>query len=99
MPTTRPEAEPHPPVPSDTAPPVGADTLPTGDQRFRESFGENLSQVLDVNAWRAGWDLAREYPRIEREVREAVEQESAHQRWAREYLFPKLFDQVTGAGV
>jgi len=40
---------------------------------FRESFGEELRHVLDVTGWRLGGDLAQEYPRIEREVRDLVQ--------------------------
>jgi hypothetical protein len=68
---------------------------PVGGPDFRASFGEDLRAVLDVGTWRTGWDLAQEYPRIEREVREAVAQEDDHQRRIRADVFPKLFDPAT----
>jgi hypothetical protein len=65
---------------------------------FRESFGENLSDVLDVRKWHLGGDLADEYPRIEREVREALEQEDETQRRIRTEIFPKLMDPAAAPG-
>ncbi len=63
-----------------------------------ESFGEELRQVLDVASWRLGGDLAEEYPRIEREVREALAQEDEHQRRIRTEVFPKLMDPAAAPG-
>ena len=65
-------------VPQPDDPVGGAGPLPPDDgdeasaRAFRDRFGEELRQALDVEAWPTGWDLAREYPRIEREVHEAV---------------------------
>jgi hypothetical protein len=56
---------------------------------FRESFGEDLQRTLDVDTWLPG-DLGEEYSRIEREVREAVEQEDELQRRIRADVFPLL---------
>jgi hypothetical protein len=80
----RPEARPAP------TPATAAD--------FRESFGEELRHVLDVNSWGLGGDLAREYRRIEGEVREALAQEDHHQRRIRAEVFPKLGDPAAPAG-
>jgi hypothetical protein len=71
---------------------------PVNAAGFRESFGEELHQVLDVNSWRLGNDLAAEYPRIEREVGEALAQEDEHQRRIRTEFFPKLSDPASPAG-
>ncbi len=57
---------------------------------FRQNFGEDLHQVLDVNTWRAGADLHQEYGRIEREVHEAIKEEGSRQQAIREHVFPKL---------
>lgn len=57
---------------------------------FVETFGEELRQILDINSWRPGVDLSQEYDRIEREVREAVEQEEDWQRDIRERVLPRL---------
>lgn len=62
---------------------------------FRQNFGEELHAVLDVGAWHTSRDLTQEYPRIEREVREAVQREGELQRRIRSDLFPKLFDPAT----
>jgi hypothetical protein len=64
---------------------------------FRDSFGEELLQALDVNSWQTEWDVAREYSRIEGEVREALRSESEAQRHTRSRIFPLL--RNTGGGV
>lgn len=56
---------------------------------FRQSFGEDLQSTLDVDTWLPG-DLSQEYSRIEREVREAVDQENELQRRIREEVFPLI---------
>jgi hypothetical protein len=83
---------PPPPLPTRTVPiaPTAAD--------FRECFGEDLAAVLDVGSWRPGGDLAQEYPRIEREVREAIAQEDEAQRRIRTEVFPKLMDPAAAPG-
>src|SRR5437763_378296 len=65
---------------------------------FRESFGEELHEVLDVGKWKLGNDLAGEYPRIEQQVREALAQEDETQRRIRTEVFPKLIDPASPAG-
>jgi hypothetical protein len=73
-----------------------------GGAVFRESFGEDLTQVLDVATWQSGRDPAGEYARIEREVRDAVAQQTGHERRIRDEVFPKLFNPpyaAPGGGV
>ncbi len=86
------EASPLAVPPRPPAPPAA------GPAAFRESFGDDLDRVLDVNTWRLGGDLAQEYPRIEREVREALAQEDQYQRRIRTEVFPKLGDPAAPAG-
>jgi hypothetical protein len=74
-----------------------ADSADISARAFRDSFGEELRQLLDVSAWETGWDLTREYARIEREVGEALRNESEVQRRTREHLFPRLVER--GGGV
>jgi hypothetical protein len=57
---------------------------------YRDCFGEELSQTLNVEAWRMGRDLGEEYRRVEDEVREAVARESGWQRRVREEVHPRL---------
>jgi hypothetical protein len=79
-------------------PPASAESSPD----FRASFGEDLGAILDLESWRPGGDLAQEYERIEREVRQAVAEEDDVQRRIRADLFPKLFDPASappGGGV
>jgi hypothetical protein len=67
-----------------------------GSQAFRDSFGEDLSGVLDIATWSAGADLAQEYPRIEAQVREALSDENEVRRRTTEQVLPRLFDPVAG---
>jgi hypothetical protein len=93
MPTTRPKAEPDPKAQAArTEPP------PVSSRDFRDSFGEDLSAVLDVHSWAPAWDLTREYARVEREVRESLADEDNLQRRARALVFPRLFDPGVAAG-
>lgn len=82
------------PSPAQPALPPGPESAP----EFRESFGEDLRQVLDVDTWKLGGDLAAEYSRIEREVREALAQEGEHHRRIRTEIFPKLRDPAAPHG-
>ncbi|HXG11751.1 MAG TPA: hypothetical protein VNK04_18495 [Gemmataceae bacterium] len=90
MPSTSRQAEPDPAVQADEPAPVGS-------REFRDRFGEELRAVLDIETWLPGWDLAREYSRIEHEVHEAVQAENELQRRTRATIFPRLFDaQIAG---
>ena len=89
MPTTKPPEESRP-VPLTGLPDITA-------QDFRASFGEELLAALDVEAWQTGWDLGREYPRIQREIWEALRSETTVQRHTRAHLFPLLRER--GGGV
>ncbi|HTU23042.1 MAG TPA: hypothetical protein VMG10_33715, partial [Gemmataceae bacterium] len=67
---------------------------------FRDNFGEELSQTLDLATWRTDVDLTDEYRRIETEVRLAAEKESGYQRQIRRDIFPRLqWGNVPGCGV
>ncbi len=57
---------------------------------FREGFGEDLSDTLDLDTWTTGPDLSLVYGRLAEEVREALEQEKALHKMIREDIFPKL---------
>jgi hypothetical protein len=69
---------------------VGADDSFVTAAAFKESFGEDVRRTLDIGTWRVGSDLSQEYARVEREVREAVERETALQKTIRAELFPRL---------
>src|SRR5687767_3303317 len=68
----------------------GAGEQPPGPADYREAFGEELTETLNVDGWRAGRDLGEEYRRIENEVAAAVAFETEQQQRIREYIFPKL---------
>ena len=59
-------------------------------EAFKESFGEELSAVLNVENWRAGRNLDEEYIRIEQEVGEAVAWEDDFQKRVRSEVHPRL---------
>ena len=71
------------------------ETDPVSVSDFRQSFGEDLRDVLDIGTWRTGRDLTQEFPRIEREVKESIECERQLQARTRTEIFPKLFDPAT----
>jgi hypothetical protein len=69
---------------------------------YRDGFGEDLQQTLDLATWSAGEDLSDVYSRIEAEVRVAVEQEAGLRKTIRAVIFPRLSDYPgapKGAGV
>jgi hypothetical protein len=98
MEMTRPTNEPASALPAKPPQPARPDSEPCGSREFRENFGEELRQVLDVGSWRLGGDLAQEYPRIEREVREALAREDEYQRRIRTEFFPKLSNPAAPPG-
>jgi hypothetical protein len=57
---------------------------------FLKSFGEEIRRTLDLSTWRIGNDLAQEYARVDREVRDAVERETTLQAKVRELIFPRI---------
>ena len=69
---------------------------------FQEMFGEPLTAVLDPRQWRSGYDVAREYERIEMEVQEATRIENRVQASIRQEILPLLSkptaNPVPGAG-
>ena len=80
----------EPSVRPDAGLPVSQPGTGTTSAEFRASFGEGLAEVLDVAGWRPGLDLTVEYARLEREIAEAVERETAVQAQIRRVVFPKL---------
>jgi hypothetical protein len=82
--------------------PLADDVAGVTAEGFRDSFGEELRQALDLNTWGMGPDLGQEYRRIEREVREAIAQEDRWHKQIRADIFPKLSQAPAapkGAGV
>jgi hypothetical protein len=70
--------------------PVSRPTHGTTSAAFKECFGEELTETLNLDTWRPGVDLVREYARIEVEIAQAIEFESEHAERVREYVFPRL---------
>lgn len=62
----------------------------TDDRLFTDAFGEPLTDLLNLDTWRAGDDLAALYLRLEREVAGALtDEDHAHARIRRDVL-PQL---------
>jgi hypothetical protein len=57
---------------------------------FREDFGEELTDILDIGSWRTGSDPDEEFRRMEREVLLAVEGESDAQTYIRREIHPLI---------
>lgn len=78
-----------------------------GADEFEAAFGERFAEVLDLDTWRPGEDLASAYGRLEEEIHRAVEQENRTRERVREIVFPRLRERagappnvgVYGAGV
>ncbi len=57
---------------------------------FEASYGEKLSDALDLNTWTLGEDLAATLDRLEQEVGEALKREDETKRTVRQVVFPRL---------
>ncbi len=57
---------------------------------FQSAFGESLEHALDLDTWRPAAELASMYDRVQREVSEAVRQETEMHRQIRQRIFPLL---------
>lgn len=91
-----------PPEPAESAEPVltGPDVPPgvvTADA-YAEAFGEDVNATLNLDTWSTGFDLGALYQRLEREVRDAVEQERRTRRQVRELVFPRLTERPGAPG-
>lgn len=60
---------------------------------FEAGFGETIAAALDLDSWRLGSDVEREYRRLEREVKDAVGRETKLQAAIRREVFPLLQKQ------
>jgi hypothetical protein len=67
-----------------------------GASEFESAFGEKFAEVLDLNTWSPGEDLASAYGRLEEEIQRAVEQENRTLERVREIVFPQIRER-TGA--
>ncbi|HZO91997.1 MAG TPA: hypothetical protein VFB38_27010 [Chthonomonadaceae bacterium] len=70
--------------------------LPTSDA-FAEAFGEPIKQVLDLNTWCQGADLASLYPALRQMVAQSVEQERRVRNPIRAQVFPRIRQGINAA--
>lgn len=75
---------------TDDAPLPVARPHPLSAEAFAESFGEPLQRTLDLDTWRQGADMVKEYARIEHEIATAVEFETEQQEQVRERVIARL---------
>ena len=54
-----------------------------------------IISALDINTWKSGQDLSEMFPRIEREIREAVENEEKIIQVIRDKIFPRIGNKFT----
>lgn len=69
---------------------------------FQSAFGEPLERALDLDTWRPAAELAGMYDRVQREVSDAVRQETEMHKQIRERIFPLLKsrpDKPRGGGI
>jgi hypothetical protein len=71
--------------------PEETDPQNTTDE-FAAALGEPMEQVLDLNTWHAGADLARLYAALNQAVAESVEQEKRTRDPIRAAIIPRLRD-------
>ena len=78
-------------IPMDVPPERASGDQPAlaGDE-YEVAHGERLSETLDLNTWHLGADLVEMYARLEREIADAVRQESELQQRIRQEIFPRL---------
>jgi hypothetical protein len=79
------------PAPSSSTP----DDVPaviSGDE-FRDQFGEDLTDTLDLGTWQQGADIAGLNRRLQAEVTDAVAQEREAVAFIRREVFPRLAKQ------
>lgn len=69
------------------------EVAPVEAPEFEAAYGEPLGRTLDLDTWRSGEDLALLYGRLEREIAEAVRQETGVRDRIREEVFPLLRDR------
>ena len=80
--------DPPPPSPA----PDDVPLVISGDD-FRDQFGEDLSDTLDLGTWQQGADLAGLNQRLHPEVTDAVAQEREAVEFIRREVFPRLAKQ------
>jgi hypothetical protein len=74
------------PTPEDIPPVISGD-------EFRDQFGEDLTDTLDLGTWQQGADLAGLNRRLQAEVTDAVAQEREAVAFIRQEVFPRLAKQ------
>ena len=75
------------------SPAPGDDPLVISGDDFRDQFGEDLTNTLDLSTWQQGADLAGLNHRLQAEVADAVAQERDAVAFIRREVFPRLAKQ------
>jgi hypothetical protein len=76
-------------MPTDALP-TSRPTRGTTSDAFRDCFGEDLTETLDLGTWQPVTNLVQEYAHVEEQIAQAVAFESGHVARIRETVFPKI---------
>ena len=79
-----------------------SEATPVDTDEFAVAFGESLGQMLNLDTWQSGENLAALYSRLQAEIADAVQQENRIRQRIRQELFPRLRtrrDAPANAGV
>jgi len=60
---------------------------------FLSSYGESLAQVLSLDTWKAGEDLALIFERLDYEISKAIKQEDGLSKRVRQVVFPEIINR------
>lgn len=57
---------------------------------FRQVFGIDLNETIDIDKWNTGLDLAEQLPRIEEDWLKVKSEQTSNQKTIRETIFPRI---------
>lgn len=63
------------------------------EEVFLSSYGESIAQVLSLDTWRAGEDLASVFGRLDNEISEAIRREGDLSKRVRQVIFPEIISR------
>ncbi len=87
---TRPDSNPDGGAADLTSLPPPPDPDVIEPREFEAAFGESLANVLSLDSWTPGNDLAAIYAHLERQIANAVRQETGYRQRIREVVLPRV---------
>src|SRR5687767_14287258 len=76
--------------PQDEDPSPGESGVQIGTDEYREAFGEEITDTLNLANWQSGDSLAAALNRTQQEVEEAIAAEDQYVRSIRQFVFEAL---------